>query len=58
MFLLQLDAPQLTVRRKPLQPENKKHIEDDDNCSIASSYPLHASYHILDAYVCVCVLYT
>jgi len=28
------DAPQLTVR-KPLQPENKKHIDDD--CSIASS---------------------
>ncbi|VVA96468.1 unnamed protein product [Arabis nemorensis] len=23
--------------RKPLQPENKKHIDDDDNCSIASS---------------------
>ncbi|KAG7576011.1 TPX2 C-terminal [Arabidopsis thaliana x Arabidopsis arenosa] len=30
------DAP-LPAVRKPLQPENKKHIDDDDNCSIASS---------------------
>lgn len=32
----QQDAPLLAVR-KPLQPENKKHIDDEDNCSIASS---------------------
>ncbi|EOA30973.1 hypothetical protein CARUB_v10014119mg, partial [Capsella rubella] len=30
------DASLLAVR-KPLQPEIKKHIDDDDNCSIASS---------------------
>ncbi|KAF8107707.1 hypothetical protein N665_0118s0071 [Sinapis alba] len=27
----------LLAVRKPLQPENKKHIDDDDNCSVASS---------------------
>ncbi|KAL1211623.1 Protein WVD2-like 1 [Cardamine amara subsp. amara] len=30
------DASLLAVR-KPLQPENKKHIDEDDTCSIASS---------------------
>ncbi|CAN6895356.1 unnamed protein product [Brassica oleracea] len=30
------DAPLLPVR-KPLQPENKKHVDEDDNVSIASS---------------------
>ncbi|KAG2273096.1 hypothetical protein Bca4012_085928 [Brassica carinata] len=30
------DVPLLSAR-KPLQPENKKHIDDDDDCSIASS---------------------
>ena len=39
MFCLQRDAPLLPAR-KPLQPENKKHVDEDDNVSIASSYPL------------------
>ena len=30
------DVPLLPAR-KPLQPENKKHLDDDDNCSVASS---------------------
>ena len=42
MFCLQCDAPLLPVR-KPLQPENKKHVDEDDNVSIASSYALPAS---------------
>lgn len=25
--------------RKPLHPENNKHVDEDDTCSVASSYP-------------------
>jgi len=28
------------VSRKPLQPNNKKHPDEEDNCSVTSSYPL------------------
>lgn len=28
------------VPRKPLQPDNKKHPDEEDSCSVASSYPL------------------
>lgn len=27
------------VPRKPLQPDNKKHPDEEDSCSVASSYP-------------------
>lgn len=37
-FSLQLKSP--VVSRKPLQPDNKKHPDDDDSCSVASMYPL------------------
>ncbi|KAG6757384.1 hypothetical protein POTOM_037692 [Populus tomentosa] len=30
----------LSVSRKPLQPNNKKHPDEEDNCSVTSSYPL------------------
>lgn len=55
-ILLQQDAPLLPVR-KPLQPENKKHIDDDDNCSIASSYPFPTSIieYLIHMYVCMYV---
>lgn len=28
------------MSRKPLQPDNTKHTEEDDVCSVASSYPM------------------
>jgi hypothetical protein len=35
---LQLKSP--LVRRKPLKPDNKKHSDEDDSCSVASGYAL------------------
>ncbi|CAK9167952.1 unnamed protein product [Ilex paraguariensis] len=30
-----------SVARKPLQPDNKKHPDEDDSCSVVSSYPFN-----------------
>jgi hypothetical protein len=35
---LQLKSP--LVPRKPLKPDNKKHSDEDDSCSVASGYIL------------------
>ncbi|KAJ0775701.1 hypothetical protein HanOQP8_Chr03g0125661 [Helianthus annuus] len=37
LFFVKVVPP--SIARKPLQPDNKKHPDDDDSCSVASSYP-------------------
>lgn len=37
VYVLQLKPPSVT--RKPLKPDNKKHSDEDDSCSVASMYP-------------------
>jgi len=47
---MQLKSP--LVSRKPLQPDNKKHPDEDDACSVVSMYPLkNVLFEVSNSYV-------